>query len=153
MACLMVTLIDEITIARPANQVFAYVTQPDLWHEWHPASTSAVLPRKPLQVGDAFREIISVKYPLVSVRRHTEYAVSISKKNETWEVRGKSSLFDLIIHYDFIPDGDTTLFKRTLTYDVKGPLQWFEPVLVRPKIRSQSAHALRNLKALLESKP
>ena len=51
---------DSIEIAAPPLKVFEYVTRPDLWHEWHPASTSAELPRIPLQVGDAFREIITV---------------------------------------------------------------------------------------------
>lgn len=141
----------SVDIAVPPDVVFAYVTQPDRWHEWHPASTSAELDRKPLQVGDKFREIITVRYPFISIRRFTEYVVKISERVSTWEVTGKSSLFDLTIHYDFkkIPLG--TRFERTLSYDVKGILGWFEPILVRPKIKRQSTRALENLRAKLSS--
>lgn len=143
-------LTNEILIAASPRQVFDYVSRPDLWHEWHPASTSAELPRVPLQVGDAFREIITVKYPLISVKRQTSYSVTISDPTTTWQVQGKSSLFDLTIHYDFTRVGEGTLFRRTLAYSVKGPLRWFEIIAVRPKIRNQSAQALKQLKAHIE---
>lgn len=141
----------EIFIAAPVRAVFDYVTRPDLWHEWHPASTSAEIPRAPLQAGDRFREIITVKYPLVKIRRHTEYEVSLSDADRSWEVRGESSLFLLTIRYDFKAENGGTLFQRTLTYRVKGALSYFEAILVRPKIRRQSKHALRNLKQKVES--
>lgn len=144
-------LTNEILIAASPRQVFDYVSRPDLWHEWHPASTSAELPRVPLQVGDAFREIITVKYPLISVKRQTSYSVTISDPTTTWQVQGKSSLFNLTIHYDFTRVGEGTLFRRTLTYLVHGGLAYFEPLLVRPKIKSQSAAALLNLKRRLEN--
>lgn len=142
---------DEIFIEAPVQKVFDYVSRPDLWHEWHPASTSAELPRAPLQQGDRFREIITVAYPLVKIRRHTEYRVTESKPSVLWEVQGESSLFNLTIHYEFMAKERGTLFQRTLTYSVKGLLAWFEPLLVRPKIRRQSALALKNLKVKLET--
>jgi hypothetical protein len=61
-------------------------------------------------------------------------------------------LFDLTIHYDFTRADECTLFRRTLTYVVHGTLAYFEPLLVRPKIKSQSAAALANLKRRLEGK-
>jgi hypothetical protein len=139
----------EIEIAVSPKQVFDYVTRADRWHEWHPASTSAELPRIPLRAGDRFREIITVSYPLIRIRRHTEYTVTVSQPGKIWEASGKSSLFDLTIHYEFKPAGKGTLFQRTLTYRVKGLLAWFEPIIVRPKIRRQSAQALGNLRAKL----
>ncbi|MBN8222455.1 MAG: SRPBCC family protein [Spirochaetes bacterium] len=143
---------DAVEIGISPAAVFEYVTRPDLWHEWHPASTSAVLPRVPLRAGDAFHEMITISYPFMRIRRATDYTVTVSEPNSVWEVRGKSTLFDLVIHYEFKPQGETTLFERTLTYQVKGLLAYFEPILVRPKIRGQSALALRNLKKLLESR-
>lgn len=147
----MTILTNEILIAATPQEVFDYVSRPDLWHEWHPASTSAELPRVPLKVGDAFREIITVKYPLISVQRQTAYTVTVSDPATTWEVQGKSSLFDLTIHYDFTSVGEGTVFRRTLTYVVHGWLAYFEPLLVRPKIKSQSAAALQILKRRLEN--
>lgn len=146
-----VKIYNEIYIEVPPKKVFDCVTQPDLWHEWHPASTSAELPRKPLQVNDAFREVITVAYPFVKIRRHTEYLVAKCEPYKLWEVHGKSSLFNLSIRYVLVPQDSGTLFQRTLTYRVKGLLAWFEWILVRPKIRSQSRIALNNLKQKLES--
>lgn len=105
----------------------------------------------PLQIGDSFDEIIAVKYPLITVKRATQYRVTLSDAGKTWEVQGSSSLFDLRIHYDFYAQNGGTLFRRTLTYSVKGVLAWFEPILVRPKIRQQSALALVRLKTKLET--
>ncbi len=144
-------LTNEILIAAPPKKVFDYVSRPDLWHEWHPASKSAVLPRVPLQTGDAFGEIITVTYSFVKISRQTEYRVTLSNRATTWEVQGSSSLFDLTIHYDFYPEGKLTRFRRTLTYRVRGLLGLFEPVVVRPKMKRQSALALANLKRKLES--
>ncbi len=73
-------LTNEILIAAPPEKVFDYVSRPDLWHEWHPASKSAVLPRVPLQTGDAFGEIITVTYPFVKISRQTEYRVTASSR-------------------------------------------------------------------------
>jgi len=143
-------LINEIVIQCTAETLFDYVSRPDLWHEWHPASESAVLPRTPLQIGDHFDEVIAVKYPFISVKRATHYRVAHSEAGKTWEVQGSSTLFDLTIHYDFYPQDGATLFRRTLTYRVKGPLAWFEPLVVRPKIKRQSALALRNLKSFVQ---
>ncbi|AFM13665.1 SRPBCC family protein [Turneriella parva] len=145
------TLTNEILIAAPPEKVFDYVSRPDLWHEWHPASKSAVLPRVPLQRGDAFGEIITVTYPFIKISRKTEYRVTLSERAKVWEVQGSSSLFSLTIHYDFFSEGATTRFRRTLTYRVQGLLGWFEPVVVRPKMRRQSAFALSNLKRKLEA--
>ena len=145
-----IKLTNEIRIQCAPESLFDYVSRPDLWHEWHPASKSAVLPRVPLQPGDAFHEIITVTYPFIGISRATDYRVTLSDRANTWEVKGSSSLFDLTIHYDFAPESGATLFRRTLTYSVKGPLAWFEPFVVRPKIKRQSALALRNLKFLVE---
>lgn len=144
-------LTNEILIAAPPEKVFDYVSRPDLWHEWHPASQSAVLPRVPLQTGDAFGEIITVTYPFVKISRQTEYRVTASSRAATWEVQGSSSLFDLTIHYDFYPKGKATRFRRTLTYNVRGFLGLLEPLVVRPKMKRQSALALANLKQKLEA--
>lgn len=144
-------LTNEIFIAAKPRIVFDYVTRPDLWHEWHPASTSAQLPRVPLHEGDEFDEIITVSYPLVKVQRPTHYQVTLSRRADAFEVQGRSSLFDLTIHYELESHDGGTRFKRTLSYEVKGPLRFFEPLVVRPRIAGQSATALQNLKKKLEA--
>lgn len=147
----MPQLTNEIFIAVKPRIVFDYVTRPDLWHEWHPASTSAKLPRVPLHEGDEFDEIITVTYPFVKVQRPTRYRVTLSSRADAFEVQGSSSLFDLTIHYDLEAHDGGTRFVRTLTYEVKGPLRYFEPLVVRPRIVGQSATALANLRRLLEN--
>ena len=49
-----------ISIARPADAVFAYVTTPALWHTWHPATASVQdVPNRPLVTGETMRERIA----------------------------------------------------------------------------------------------
>lgn len=148
----MSQLYHEILIVKRPTVVFDYVTRPDLWHEWHPASQSATLPRTPLQVGDEFDEVICISYPFFDIQRATHYRVTQSDRAARWEAKGTSSLFDLTVHYDFEVRGEGTLFMRTLTYTIKGLMAVLNPLIVRPRMRYQSVAALQNLKHKLESK-
>ena len=55
------SITSEASVSQDVGLIFDYVTQPDLWHEWHPASLSARVSSKPLKVGDTFDEVISVR--------------------------------------------------------------------------------------------
>ncbi|MDF1630699.1 MAG: SRPBCC family protein [Alcanivoracaceae bacterium] len=151
----MITRVMEnsIVIACPPDEVFAYVTQPWLWHEWHPSSRSAQAKVDVLAVGDCFDEVIQLQplSPLpLTVQRQTRYTVLLSESGVVWEVRGETTDGALTIHYDFKPQDGGTLFHRRLQYEVRGALQLIEPWLLKPRMRGLSAQALANLKAKLE---
>lgn len=145
---------NEIVIACPPQQVYDYVTQPWRWHEWHPSSQSAVSDVAVLTVGDTFDEVIRLQpiSPLpLNIRRQTHYRVVLADPGVTFEVRGETGDGGLTIHYDLMAQGDTTLFRRTLDYEVRGIMTLIEPVLLYPRMKRLSAVALANLKARLEA--
>lgn len=152
----MITRVMEnsIVIACPPEQVFAYVTQPWRWHEWHPSSRSAKAQVDVLAVGDHFDEVIQLQplSPLpLTLQRQTRYTVLLSEPGVVWEVRGETGDGALTIHYDFSRQQGGTLFHRRLQYEVRGAVQLIEPWLLKPRMRSLSAQALANLKARLEA--
>ncbi len=147
------TLENSIVIDRSPADVFAYVTQPWRWHEWHPSSRSARAGVETLKVGDGFDEVIQLQplSPLpLTITRQTHYQVMLSEPAVTWEVRGETSDGALTIHYDFRAEGYGTLFHRRLQYEVRGAMQLVEPWLLKPRMKRLSAQALANLKAKLE---
>jgi carbon monoxide dehydrogenase subunit G len=156
MAMITRTMENSIVIDRSPLAVFAYVTQPWRWHEWHPSSQQAEANVEVLSVGDRFDEVIRLQplSPLpFTVRRQTRYTVLLSEPGVVWEVRGETGDGALTIHYDFRPQGDATLFHRRLQYEVRGAMTLIEPWLLQPRMRKLSAQALSNLKARLESGP
>ncbi|MFO0945779.1 MAG: SRPBCC family protein [Planctomycetota bacterium] len=143
---------NEIHIAREPAAVFAYVTVPSRWHEWHPASERASEQDRPLIQGDTFTESASLRplYPLpIVLRCQLKYKVTACSPPYLWEVLGESDAIEVRIRYE-LAEGRETHFRRRLTYRVKGWLRILEPILVRPKMRRQSAQALQNLKHQLE---
>lgn len=148
------TLENSIVIDRSPAEVFAYVTQPWRWHEWHPSSRSARATVETLEVGDGFEEVIQLQplspFPL-TITRQTHYRVFVSEPAVVWEVHGATQDGDLAIRYEFAAEGRGTLFYRRLQYQVRGAMQLVEPWLLNPRMRRLSALALANLKAKLES--
>ncbi len=147
-----VTLKNTIQIAAPCEPVFDYVTQPWLWHDWHPNSLSARAAVERLQVGNHFDEEIEVQ-PLAPLpprlHRQTRYVVEASDPPRHWQVRGDTGDGWLVIRYDLSADGNQTRFERTLTFDVRWPTRLLLPALKR-QMRTTSALALENLKRKLE---
>ena len=118
---------NKIEIQCSAQALFNYVTQPWLWHEWHPNSISATENPNGLKVGDTFQEMIRLK-PLdplpVIFNRETSYTVLVSQPDTQWIVEGKTNNGALRIQYDFEKISENrVLFKRTLSFKVEGHLR------------------------------
>jgi len=150
-----VTLHNEIEIAVPAKALFSYVTQPWLWHEWHPSSISAQATNSVLGKGYEFEELIEVQ-PLAPLpprlRRVTRYKVIEFVPFHGWMAEGKMKDGWIRIRYDLEEKGGVTFFARTLDFSVSGPNRFLMPML-RSKMETLSLVALNNLKQKLEAKP
>jgi hypothetical protein len=147
------TLINTIDIRCAPKTVYAYVTQPSRWHEWHPNSVWASSASDNLKVGDRFDEDIELQplSPLpFRMRRRTRYTVLVAEPFSTWEVRGETTDGWLIIRYDLEPAASGTVFRRTLTYQTSGPSRLLMSVLKR-RMNNMSLLALARLKSTLES--
>lgn len=143
---------NKMEIQCSAQALFNYVTQPWLWHEWHPNSISATESSNGLKVGDTFQEMIRLK-PLdplpVIFNRETSYTVLVSQPDTQWIVEGKTNNGALRIQYDFEQISENrVLFKRTLSFKVEGHLRVISYFLVK-NMKKTSVIALDNLKKKL----
>ncbi|SDW76378.1 SRPBCC family protein [Marinobacter mobilis] len=141
-----------IEIGCTPNTLYRYVTQPWLWHEWHPNSRSAQASVSELSVGDGFDEVIELQplSPLpFTLRRETRYTVLNANPDSHWCVEGRMSGGWLQIDYRFRESAGGVEFTRTLTYETRGLNRLLAPLL-RPRMRQMSLLALTNLKARLE---
>lgn len=150
---MITTLSNDIEIACTPQALFDYVTQPWLWHEWHPNSVSAQATVDRLQAGDHFDECIALQplSPLpLTLKRQTHYTVLQSRTNEEWQVKGQMKDGWLVIHYHFKPVSGGTLFSRQLTFSATGTSQILLPLLKR-RMAQTSVVALGNLKRRMEA--
>ncbi len=148
----MAELKNVLDIACSPETIYAYVTQPWRWREWHPNSLSATAEVEHLEVGDGFDEEIEVQplSPLpINLRRQTRYKVEIADEAKQWQVRGQMSDGWLRIRYDLVPTKEGTRFTRTLSYQTQGISRLLMPLLAR-RMKQMSALALENLKCKLE---
>lgn len=152
----MKSILKNTTVINCAiDALFDYVTQPWLWHEWHPNSISAVKNKNPLKVGDQFAEEIELTplTPLpIKIKKHSVYDVLESKPNEKWIVEGNMKNGKIRIKYEFYArSASTTEFKRTLIFYTKGSYNLLHPILYR-YLKKTSAIAVANLKHTCETK-
>lgn len=146
-------LTNTIEISRPPETVYHYVTQPWLWHQWHPNSKGASRSPEALRAGDAFEEDIELQ-PLRPVpfrmRRKMNYTVKFAEPFRAWEAVGRGTDGWLNLRYEFLPSDGGTRFTRTLTFKTLGLSALLMPFLQR-RVAAESAVALDNLKRRLEA--
>lgn len=141
-----------IDVAVTPEKMYAYVTQPWLWHEWHPNSKSAQAKVDVLREGDCFDEVIELAplSPLpIKLKKHTCYQVLIAKPERHWQVEGAMDGGSIKIDYKFRESTKGVLFTRTLSYETKGIHRLLGPLL-KPRMRRMSVKALMQLKRKLE---
>ncbi|AMS22207.1 polyketide cyclase [Pseudomonas synxantha] len=133
----------ECFIQAPVDRVYAYVTQPDRWHEWHPTSLNADTGTTgSVPVGVRFTETID----LLGIRVPMSYRVQIARCPNEFRAVFTSLAVDGAIHYFLQPHRNGTLFKRVLTYETELQL-----ATLHEHIAKRSAIALDQLKCRLES--
>lgn len=134
---------NEIIIDAPIQKVYDYVSQPDRWHEWHPASLSADTgTAKPLKKGDRFSE----KIRIYGQETEMSYEVVIASPPNEFKTAFTSPLVDGTIHYQLEKHGDSTRFNRTLDYSIEKYI-----AMMKSGMHELSVTALGNLKGKLES--
>ena len=136
--------INEVFINAPIDKVYEYVSQPDRWHEWHPASLSASTGEvKILKEGDTFSE----KIRIYGQETEMNYKVVIASPPNEFKTAFTSPLIDGTIHYQLETRGTGTYFKRTLEYSLDKYM-----ATMQAGMKKMSVVALDNLKGKLEGK-
>ncbi|HST89049.1 MAG TPA: SRPBCC family protein [Ktedonobacterales bacterium] len=138
-------------IARPIDQVFAYVSTPGYWPDWHPSSLGVSgATDHSLGVGEQVTEEFRVAgrtgRALWTVREHTAPVRWVIEG--VIEGRGSGGT----VAYMLTPRGETTFFEREFTYPAPTRLfKLLDLLVIRRRVRAESTEALRRLKARLEA--
>ena len=142
----MITVVNAITIAGPAEAVFDLVTTAGFWPDWHPA-TRAVggVTRRPYRLGDIVWEKGQVgQSEFLVIWKVVEHESPTRVALECQAPRAR-------ITYTFQPGDDGVKYTRTLEFDETA----LEAAVSNPRaleefMHQQSAQALKQLKALVE---
>jgi hypothetical protein len=146
----MTRIYTVIQIERPVERVFAFVTTPANWPEWHPSSlgVSAGADHS-LGVGEQVVE----EFLVAGRRGRVIWTVKEREEPRRWviggEIAGRNN--GGVITYQLSAKEGGTFFERAFVYDTPG---WIFPLLdrlvVRRRVEGESAEALRRLKKVLE---
>jgi uncharacterized protein YndB with AHSA1/START domain len=148
----MTRICTTVLIRRPPEQVFTYVTTPANWPRWHPSSLGVCgATDHPLAVGE---EVIE-DFCVAGHTGRTVWTVRDQRPPQRWVIA--SSVQDgnrATITYTLTGHPEGTSFERELVYFLRSPLRAVANCLVmRRRLRAESAEALRRLKAVLEAEP
>ncbi|NVZ64099.1 SRPBCC family protein [Pseudomonas gingeri] len=139
------TLSNEIYIEADIAVIYAYVTQPDRWHEWHPTSVSAETGiRGSLPKDHRFTEVID----LLGLRVDMNYRVVLADPPHSFKTAFTSAVVDGCIQYQLQRQGRGTHFTRTLQYITELNLNGLQGRMI-----DLSTQAMHNLKRVMETSP
>lgn len=146
----MTRICNSIQIRQPIEQVFDFITTPGNWPQWHPASVRiggnadhSLLP------GEAVTESISV----AGRRGQVTWLVRERSAPHRWVIDGTGKDGGrATITYTLTRDPAGTDFERELVYTMPNALlailDW---LIIRSRMKADSAEALQRLKLRLES--
>jgi uncharacterized protein YndB with AHSA1/START domain len=144
----MGSIVTQVEVARPADEVFAYVTDPDKFPEWQAnlvgghmegetvVGAKCVTRRK---IGGAERDIVS--------------EVTILDPPRAWAVHGIDGPIRSTVKVTVEPIAGRTASKVTIDLDFEGYGigKLLVPLMVKPQSRKEMQHNMARLKANLES--
>jgi uncharacterized protein YndB with AHSA1/START domain len=146
----MTRIYNSVQIRQPIEQVFDFITTPANWPRWHPASVRvSENADHPLLPGEEVTEDISV----AGRRGQVTWLVRERNAPRRWVIDGiGKDGGGATITYTLTPHSDGTTFERELVYTMPNPLlSVLDCLIIRRRMRADSAEALRRLKQLLES--
>src|SRR5216683_1510518 len=119
----MFTIQQSVTIARPAEQVFAFLADTDNIPRWRPDVLEARSRGGRLQVGSQFDEVINF-----GGRKTQTFRVDVFEPNETLEVVAIAGLgIRPTQRYSVSSRGDTTTLSIRVTVHTRGLFRLLEP--------------------------
>lgn len=147
----MTRIYTTATIARPIEQVFAYVSTPSHWPAWHPSSLGVSgATDHSLALGEQVTEEFSVAGRIGRAR----WTVRERAEPVRWVIEGviEGRGSGGTVAYMLTPRGETTFFEREFTYPTPTLLfKLLDALVIHRRVRAESTEALRRLKARLEA--
>ena len=144
----MFTIQQTVTIARPVDQVFAFLAEPDNIPRWRPDVLEVTSGGGRLQMGSEFDEVIHF-----GGRKTQTFRVNMFEPNETLEVAAIAGLGIRPTQRYALSntDGSTSVSIR-VTVRTQGLFRLLEPLLPKMIAAKWRDYAER-LRALLENPP
>ena len=145
----MSRVVTRATIARPPEEVFAYVTTPSHWPEWHPSSLGVTGATDHSLVAG---EEVTESFLVAGRRGKANWTVRERAEPRRWVIFGQVKGGGTgTIAYTLAPQDGGTLFEREFTYEMNNPLlALLDRLVLRRRIEAESSEALRRLKERLE---
>lgn len=145
----MTRILSAVTITRPIDVVFEYVTTPANWLLWHPSSLAVTGDAgHSLLVGEQVEEAFNV------AGRHGRVVWTVTERQapRRWVIDGTIiGGGGGVVSYTLSPAGAATRFEREFVYPLSSPLiALLDRLYVRRRIEAESAEAVRRLKEVLE---
>ncbi|GAC1365919.1 MAG: hypothetical protein NVSMB32_09800 [Actinomycetota bacterium] len=137
-----------VSIARTPMDVWQFVIEPGNEKLWHTDVTvGEVLSERPLAVGSQVRWVMNFAVP-----RPVTLSVVRFVAAQVQEVRADHAVMGLrpTLVYELEPEGDATLFARTIEMNPVGLMRAMTPVMRRNVIKSNQQF-VSNLKEHLEA--
>lgn len=150
--CAMTQIVTSATINAPIETVFDYVTTPGHWPEWHPSSLGVNgATDHSLRVGEQVTE----RFLVAGRRGEVVWAVRTREAPHTWVIEGNITTGgggSGVVSYLLTPREGATDFTRTFTYPMPNlAYALLDLLLLRRRVRAESAEAVRRLKCRLEA--
>jgi uncharacterized protein YndB with AHSA1/START domain len=144
----MFTIQQSVTIARPANEVFALLANPESIPQWRLDVLDVRSGGGPLHVGSEFDEIINF-----GGRKAQRFRVEVFEPNETLEVAAIAGLgIRPTQRYTLSNNTSTTTVEIHVTVRTCGMFRILEPLLPKMIAAKWRAYSDR-LRGLLENEP
>ena len=138
-----------VRINTPIEQVFDYVSTPGNWPEWHPSSLGVSGATDHSLEPD---EKVTEEYLVAGRRGRVVWTVRERAAPSRWVIDGRTEGGGgETITYTLTPHAGGTTFEREFVYSMPNPLlALLDRLVLRRRIATESAEALRRLKATLE---
>lgn len=154
----MTRIVSVATIERPIGDVFDYVTTPGHWPQWHPSSLAVSgATDHSLAVGEQVTE----EYRVAGRKGTVVWTVCEREAPRRWLIEGRivsshngggGGSGTVAYTLTAAGDGNGTRFERVFTYPTPTlVIALLDALMIRRRIRAESAEAVRRLKALLEA--
>jgi uncharacterized protein YndB with AHSA1/START domain len=146
-------LINEITIARPPQHVYDYVTTPANWPRWHPSSIAV---RGATDHSLVLGESVIEDFVVAGRRGTVTWTVIAREVPARWSIEGKNatSRGGGTVTYTLRAADGGTRFTREFVYHMPNLLAAIiNQLSLRERVAAESALAVSRLKVELEKSP